>query len=1120
MQLTEMFRSLPAFGELCGKYKDRSTVLLASSAGSAFGMMAAAVAQQLGGVHVVVMEDRDKAAYMAADLYALAGEERVMFFPTAYKRSIQFGQEDPSGIVQRTAALGAVRNFSPAKGEFLILCTWPEALLEKVVDRDRLQSSTIVINQGDKLPMKFVEEALQQGGFERVDFVSDPGQYAVRGGIIDLFSYAANHPHRLDFFGDQVDSIRPFKVSTQLSEGKVDRVEVVPNLKRIEGTQQRVSFARFAAGASYWVEDLEYTLQRFNSIRSKILADLDEPHGIENMVTSRRGFLEDTAENKIYLLNDRATERVADSRVELHCAPQPSFNKQFELLADDIVANKAKGYKTYILSENRAQTERLDNTFHSRGKPDAEFFPLQVTLHEGFINHDLKTCFYTDHQIFDRYHRYRLRGELDRSESLTIAELNTLQIGDYVPHIDHGVGRFGGLVRTTENGKSQEAIKLVYRDGDVLLVNVHALHRIARYKSKEADAPKIYKLGSGAWQKMKEATKKSVKDIARELIALYAARKASGGFRFSPDTFLQQELEASFQWEETPDQQTAIEAVKHDMESPRPMDRLVCGDVGFGKTEVAVRAAFKAVADSRQVAILVPTTILSLQHYRTFSERLRDFPVRIEHLSRTKSAKETRAVLDDLKAGKIDILIGTHKILGKEVQFKSLGLLIIDEEQKFGVSAKEKLRQLSISVDTLTMTATPIPRTLQFSLMGSRDLSVITTPPPNRQPITTESHVYDEQLLKEAIEFELSRHGQVYVVHNRVDDIKRVEATVKNLCPGVRTAVGHGQMNPQEMEKVVMDFIYGEYDVLIATTIIENGIDIPNANTIIIDNAQNFGLGELHQLRGRVGRSNRKAFCYLFSPPDEMLGSEARRRLRALEEFSDLGSGFNIAMQDLDIRGAGNLLGAEQSGFIADIGFETYQKILAEAMDELRAEGLAVPGKESDREHGEVSYLSDCYIEVDTEALLPDDYIGQSVEKIRLYRQLDSISKEEELEKFADELKDRFGPLPEQVVELFNVIRLRRECVAMGFERAKVKNGLLILQFIADGNSPYYKSPLFMAVLKHVTENPAKFNFRQNNNKLSLTVREVKTVSDAVAALGKIHEAARAALPATQHAAE
>ncbi len=728
------------------------------------------------------------------------------------------------------------------------------------------------------------------------------------------------------------------------------------------------------------------------------------------------------------------------------------------------------------------------------------FEPLQVTFHEGFVDNGLKTCLYTDHQIFERYHRYSLRGEIDRSQAMTVAELNELKVGDFVVHIDHGVGRFGGLVRTTENGKQHEAIKLEYRDGDVLLVNVHSLHRISRYKDKESDSPpKVYKLGSGVWQRMKAATKSAVKDIARELIKLYAERKAGGGFAFSPDGYLQNELEASFPYEETPDQQEAVRLVKEDMESPQPMDRLICGDVGFGKTEVAVRAAFKAVNDSKQVAVLVPTTILSLQHYRTFAERMRGLPVRIENLSRVRTSKEVKQITEDLAAGRIDILVGTHKILGKEIKFKDLGLLIIDEEQKFGVSAKEKLRSLSVSVDTMTLTATPIPRTLQFSLMGARDLSVISTPPPNRQPIITESHVFDREVIREAVELELARHGQVFFVHNRVDNIEAIADLVRELAPKARVAVGHGQMPAAKLEKLIMDFIYGEYDVLVATTIIENGIDIPNANTIIINDAQNFGLSDLHQLRGRVGRSDKKSYCYLITPPDELLTSDARRRLKAIEEFSDLGAGFNIAMQDLDIRGAGNLLGAEQSGFIADMGFETYQKILAEAVSELRAEGVSEADNLLQQEMPEqnVNYLTDAHVETDIEALLPDDYVGNSSEKIRLYRELDNITDEDAMMKFEQRLRDRFGELPPQAAALLDVVRLRWRAVALGFEWVKVKNGLMLLRFVSDPASPYYKSPLFMSILKYVSERSSKFVLKQNNNKLALTVRDIKGLHDA-----------------------
>ena len=842
---------------------------------------------------------------------------------------------------------------------------------------------------------------------------------------------------------------------------------------------------------------------------------MDEPSSIDTLVTSRKGFLSDAKKAAFVLLRDNVRERPAEVRVAFDTTPQPEFNKKFDLLADDINANRLRGYSTCLLSDNKAQIERLSNIFNSIGEKNVVFDSVPLALHAGFVDHTSKNCFYTDHQIFDRYQRYRIRGELDRSESLTIQELNSLKVGDYVVHIDHGVGRFGGLTRTIENGKVHEAIKLVYRDNDVLLVNVHALHRISKYKDKDSEPPKIYKLGSGAWQRMKLNTKKAVKDIARELIALYAKRQASRGFAFSPDSYMQHELEASFIYEDTPDQQTATQLVKQDMESPVPMDRLVCGDVGFGKTEIAIRAAFKAVTDSKQVAVLVPTTILALQHYRTFNERLKEFPVRIEHLSRLKSAKETHQILEEVKSGKIDILIGTHKILGKGIEFKDLGLLVIDEEQKFGVAAKEKLRQLRAEIDTLTLTATPIPRTLQFSLMGSRDLSVITTPPPNRQPIATETHPFDEEIIREAIEFELARGGQVYFVHNRVGTVADIEALVRRLCPQARTAVGHGRMNAQQMEKLMMDFIYGEFDVLIATSIIESGVDVPNANTIIIDNAQNFGLSDLHQLRGRVGRSNRKAFCYLLTPPEETLSSDARRRLRAIEEFSDLGAGFNIAMQDLDIRGAGNLLGGEQSGFIADIGFETYQKILAEAIAELREEEQATAAPQEDKPQEALSpqarpaaFITDCQIETDREAFIPDEYVGSSTEKIRLYRELDNIADEERLSVFEANLRDRFGEVPAPTRELFDVVRMRWACIRLGFEKAIVKNGIMILKFIENQHSAYYKSDLFGGILKAATRAESKFIFRQNNNKLSVVVRNIKNISEATAALHELAEKA------------
>lgn len=1097
------------FGETLKALKEPGVTELRSLSGSAYSLYAAAVLRKAGGVHIFVCEDRDTAAYLMNDFYTLLGEKGVMFFPTGYKRSVQFGQEDASGIVQRTAALNAIRGFSEG---FLAVCTYPEALAEKVADSGEFGKQTVTVGAGETVPMEFLSGMLSELGFTKVDFVHEPGQYSVRGGIFDVFSYAENKPYRMDFFGDEVESIRRFDVASQLSVDRLDRIEIVPNLKKSVQGGRSVPFAKFAGtAATWWADDLDYALRRIDDIRKKMLAEAGEPAEVDRRVTSRKQFAEDTAGAKIFVRRDNAREFSIKSRVEFDTSPQPAFNKQYAMMAGEIAARSAEGFTTYILSENRAQIERLSNIFSAEGYPQVRFEPLQATLHEGFTDNDLRVSLYTDHQIFERYHRYSLRGEIDRSQAMTAAELNELKPGDFVVHIDHGVGRFGGLVRTVENGKQQEAVKLEYKDGDVLLVNVHSLHRIARYKDKDSDSPpRVYKLGSGVWQRMKAATKNAVKDIARELIKLYAERKSSGGFAFSHDGYLQHELEASFPYEETPDQQEAVRLVKADMESPQPMDRLICGDVGFGKTEVAIRAAFKAVNDSKQVAVLVPTTILSLQHYRTFSERMKGLPVRIENLSRVRTAKEVREIKEDLAAGKIDILIGTHKILGKDIKFRDLGLLIIDEEQKFGVGAKEKLRQMSVSVDTLTMTATPIPRTLQFSLMGARDLSVIATPPPNRQPIITESHVFDEEIIREAVELELSRHGQVFFVHNRVENIERIADLVRTLCPKARVVVGHGQMPAAKLEKLIMDFIYGEYDVLVATTIIENGVDIPNANTIIINNAQNFGLSDLHQLRGRVGRSDRKSYCYLFTPPDELLTPDARRRIRAIEEFSDLGAGFDIAMQDLDIRGAGNLLGAEQSGFIADMGFETYQKILSEAVAELRAEGVAEADSliEGGRRE-EVAYLTDAHIETDVEALLPDSYIGQGAEKLRLYRELDEIGDEKSLEEFRKRLRDRFGELPPAAGALLDVVRLRWTAVSLGFEWVKVKNGLMLLRFVSDNGSPYYKSRLFMGILHYVSQNPEKFVLKQDNNKLRLTVRQVEGIRDAWNTLEEIGRQAR-----------
>ena len=1079
--------------------------------GGAYSLYAAGTVERMGGIHIFLTDDRDSAAYLVNDLYELLGEERVEFFSSGYKRSAAYGSEDAQGVVRRTSALNAITTF---KKGFLAVCTYPEALAESVAEPVDMAEQSLHLKVGDSMEQSTLVNWLMEHGFNRVDFVYEPGQYSVRGGIVDIFSYVESKPYRVDFFGDEIDSLRRFDISSQLSHERPESVEIVANTMSDGESGNRVSLARFAQGATWWISDGDFALRKVAEVRKKVLEQAEteeEARSLASRVTSRQVLLKDWEASSIVVWRDNIRERRAAHTITFNTTPQPAFNRNFEMLADDIRWNGERGYTTSILSHNKAQMERLNNIFHQIGRKEVSFRAEDIVLHEGFVDNDLKVCVYTDHNIFDRYQRYRLRDEIKRDEQMTVAELNALKVGDYVVHIDHGVGRFGGLVKLNENGHTKEAIKLIYKDNDILFVNVHALHRISRYKSGEGEPPKIYKLGNGAWQKLKATTKKAVKDISRELIALYAKRKASTGFAFSEDGYLQQELEASFKWEDTPDQQTAIAAVKRDMESNQPMDRLVCGDVGFGKTEVAIRAAFKAACDGKQTAVLVPTTILALQHYRSFSERLRDLPVTVEYINRTKSAKDARRIAEELKAGKIDILIGTHKMLSKQIEFHDLGLLIIDEEQKFGVAAKEKLTQLSVAVDTLTLTATPIPRTLQFSLMGSRDLSVISTPPPNRQPIVTESHTFSEEVIKDAIEEELARGGQVYFVHNKVDDLQTIAGMITRLCPKARVGIGHGRMKADEMEKLIMNFIYGEFDVLVATTIIENGIDIGNANTIIINDAHHFGLSDLHQLRGRVGRSDRKGFCYLLSPPDELIGGDARRRLRAIEEFSDLGSGFNIAMQDLDIRGAGNLLGAEQSGFIADVGIETYQKILQQAISELRAEGLDTSGL-SEAENDamkDISFVDDATIDIDVDASIPDSYVRSQSEKLRLYREIDAMRSDEQFEAFATRLVDRFGAIPQSVRELIDVVKLRREAINLGMEHVKVKNGLLIVRFVGDNNSPFFKTDTFLNMLRRVVAEPDRFVVKQYNNRLSMTVRKIYSIAEAVAMLRHLAEAAK-----------
>ncbi|MCK5171119.1 MAG: transcription-repair coupling factor, partial [Bacteroidales bacterium] len=922
----------------------------------------------------------------------------------------------------------------------------------------------------------------------------------------DIFSFASDLPYRVDFFGDEVESIRSFDIENQLSKENFSQISIVPKIvnpdKDNMDFKQTESFFHFLTQDSMvWTDNLTFILDKTNEIQKK----LDEQTK-ENQIITKEHLLEAISNFKCIEFGQNSYFK--QNEILFKTSHQPAFNKNFELLTDNIIQNTEKNYTTYILSDNEKQIERLEAIFNDIN-PEIKFEPILKTIHEGFIDHDLKICLYTDHQIFGRYHKFKIKNSLQKKEQITMRELTGLHPGDYVVHIDHGIGKFGGLEKIDINGKTQEAIKLVYKDQDTLYVSIHALHKISKYKGKDAEPPKIYKLGTGAWQKLKQNTKSKIKDIAKELILLYAQRKEQKGFAFSPDTYLQTELESSFIYEDTPDQLTSTNSVKNNMESDTPMDRLICGDVGFGKTEIAVRAAFKAVTDSKQVAILVPTTILALQHYQTFKERLADFPCNIEYLSRLRTRKQQTETIKNLGEGKTDIIIGTHKLVGKEIRFKDLGLLIIDEEQKFGVSVKEKLKKLKINVDTLTLTATPIPRTLQFSMMGARDLSIINTPPPNRYPIITELHTFNKDIIKEAIDYEFQRNGQVFFIHNRIQNIQEIEVLINKLCPDVRTVVAHGQMEGNKLEKVMLDFINYDYDVLIATTIVESGLDIPNANTIIINNAQNFGLSDLHQLRGRVGRSNKKAFCYLIAPPLTSVTQEARRRLKAIEEFSELGSGFNIAMQDLDIRGAGNLLGAEQSGFITDIGFETYHRILNEAILELKESSFQElyekeQEQEIEKQIAQQKFIADCQIDTDLELLFPDNYINNISERIRLYRELDNIETEEKLIDFESQLKDRFGNLPSQTVELMNVVRLRWLAVELGFEKIILKNEKMVAYFISNQQSPYYKSTIFSKILGFIQQNPKDIKMKETNNKLTLSFDHTNNVQNAIDKIQKI----------------
>ena len=1021
------------------------------------------------GIHLIVLPSREAAEYCSADLYNLVEGDCVFFLPDS-GGAVERSNYRSSLGVQRTAAVGKI--IEPGDGTLFVV-TYPEALEEKVPDEKKITGALLTIRTGKTISYDKLRETLGIQGFERVDFVSAPGQYAIRGAVIDIFSYSLDHPYRLSFFGNEVEKINTFDCNTQLSIDTVEKAEIYPDIVADGSDEDGVSI--------------------LSLLKKDTTAWLDSSDMYKD-----REFFPDLKGFKHVFLDIPLLEQGTDS-IAFSITPQPVFNKNFELLLSDIRTRIEGGYKVYIYGEKEAQLERLRSIMLQEEHSVLPSFVKGKNIHAGFIDHEERICCYSDHEIFDRFHRVRMRRTVEKSEQLTLNDLSAFNIGDYIVHIDHGVGVFGGLVKMADDkGRVHEVVKLMYKDSDVVFVSVHALHKISRFRSKEGEMPRINKLGSKAWATMKSTAKSRVKDIAKELIQLYARRRASKGYAFSADTYLQEELESSFMYEDTPDQEKATRAVKQDMEEDCPMDRLVCGDVGFGKTEVAIRAAFKAVCDSKQVAVLVPTTILALQHFETFKARLKDLPCTVDYVSRLRTAKEITDIKKRLKEGKIDILIGTHKVLGAGFEFKDLGLLVIDEEQKFGVSAKEKLRQLRASVDTLTLTATPIPRTLQFSLLGARDLSIINTPPPNRIPIQTEIILFDEQEIKSIIRYELNRGGQIFFLHNKVEELPAIHDILHRLVPDMKICVAHGQMEPKQLENKMLEFIRGDHDMLLCTTIIENGLDIPNANTIIINQAQNIGLSDLHQLRGRVGRSNRKAFCYLVVPPLVSITEDARRRLKAIEEFSDLGSGFNIAMQDLDIRGAGNLLGAEQSGFITDMGFETYQKILSEAMEELGVEtGLST-------KQAREAYVEDCTVETDQPALIPDEYIDITAEKIRIYKQLDGLTDDREIDRLGRQLEDRFGTLPQEVKNLLTVVKIRNLGAKTGFEKIIVKNGMQIMFFVSNPMSGYYQSKQFEKVLGRVGANDTLFKINQDSGKLRTVSRGVETLDKALQNLRKL----------------
>lgn len=1059
---------------------------------------------------VFVFPEKEEAAYFLNDVENILGERSALFFPSSLRKPYHFPQTDNNSVLLRAEVLTHIgKNKSPKP-----VITYAEAFQEMVATAGVLQSNTVEAKVGEALSVEFIIEFLNEHGFERTDFVMEAGQYSVRGGIVDVFSFANEMPYRMEFDGDRVESIRVFDPVSQLSEKNMHHITIIPNVQSKLVKEQHQSFADFLPDdAIIWLVDGANVMSVMQSGLESMMesATADSTDEIDAEFGRLPGNPNDVFNTADSLQQDMARFRIIESgskslyekktEVAFQSSVQPPFNKNFVLLGTAFLENMRGAYRNIVFSDTAKQIERIYSIFRDINIParkpgeEVSFTPVYVSIHSGFTDHELKLACFTDHQIFDRYHRYRLRKNYSKSEAMTLKEIYSLKPGDFVTHIDHGVGKFAGLEKIDVNGKTQEAIRLVYKDNDILYVSIHSLHRISRYTGKEGTEPKLNKLGTQTWANLKQKTKKRVKDIAKDLIELYAKRRSQKGFAFAPDTYLQNELEASFIYEDTPDQVKSTADVKKDMEKAYPMDRLICGDVGFGKTEIAIRAAFKAVSDNKQVAVLVPTTILALQHYKTFSERLKDFPCKVDYLNRFKSTAQQTATIQSVAAGKTDILIGTHRLLSKDIRFKDLGLLIIDEEQKFGVASKEKLKALRLNVDTLTLTATPIPRTLQFSLMGARDLSVINTPPPNRYPVTTEVHVFNEKIIKEAIDYELSRGGQVFFVHNRVQDIHQVADMIRKLCPDAIIGVGHGQMEGEELERVLMKFIEGDSDILVATTIIESGIDISNANTIIINQAHHFGLSDLHQMRGRVGRSNRKAFCYLLAPPLSVLTPEAKRRLKAIEEFSELGSGFNVAMRDLDIRGAGNMLGGEQSGFISEIGYEMFHKILDEAIREL---------KDSDfrelfagDEPATSVFAGDCQIDTDLEILIPSEYVSNITERLHLYKEIDELEHEQQVLEYIDQLRDRFGPVPAQVQELMNAVRIRWKARTLGIEKIVLKANAFKAYFVSDPASPFYTSGAFRDMIAYVQNNAKRAKMSEKNGKLSVTFSGIGSVESA-----------------------